>query len=64
MLVSLGIIEEMKFNEGVFNPIPTCCCHVTLMYGLIPPMAGRNRVNKDPLIVHLLCNDGAPILKT
>ena len=27
-----------------FNPIPTGCCHVTLIYGLIPPMAGRNRV--------------------
>ena len=27
-----------------FNPIPTGCCHVTLIYGLIPPMAARNRV--------------------
>ena len=26
------------------NPIPTGCCHVTLIYGLIPPMAGRNWV--------------------
>ena len=27
-----------------FNPIPTGCCHVTLIFGLIPPNAGRNRV--------------------
>ena len=27
-----------------FNPIPTGCCHVTLINGLILPMAGRNRV--------------------
>ena len=26
------------------NPIPTGLGHVTLIYGLIPPMAGRNRV--------------------
>ena len=30
-------------REFTFNPIPTGCCHVTLIYGLIPPMAGRNR---------------------
>ena len=29
-----------------FNPIPTGLGHVTLIYGLIPPMAGRNRVNR------------------
>ena len=29
-----------------FNPIPTGLGHVTFIYGLIPPMAGRNRVNK------------------
>ena len=29
-----------------FYPIPTGCCHVTLIYGLIPPMAGRNRVKR------------------
>ena len=28
-----------------FNPIPTGCCQVTLIYGLILPMADRNRVN-------------------
>ena len=27
-----------------FNPIPTGLGHMTLIYGLIPPMAGRNRV--------------------
>ena len=26
------------------NPIPTSCCHVMLIYGLILPVAGRNRV--------------------
>ena len=29
------------------NPIPTGLGHVTLIYGLIPPMAGRNRVKKQ-----------------
>ena len=28
------------------NPIPTGCCHVTLIYGVIPPMVGRNRVKE------------------
>ena len=31
--------------RAILNPIPTGCCHVTLIYGLIPPIAGRNRVN-------------------
>ena len=31
------------------NPIPTGCCHVKLIYGLIPPMAGRNMVKKDSI---------------
>ena len=31
------------------NPIPTGLGHVTLIYGLIPPMAGRNR---DKVRVH------------
>ena len=30
---------------GTLNPIPTGLGHVTLIYGLIPPMACRNRVN-------------------
>ena len=25
------------------NPIPNWCCHVILIYGLIPPSAGRNK---------------------
>ena len=33
-------------GTGWFNPIPTGCCHVTLIYGLIPPMNVRNRVKK------------------
>ena len=32
-------------NNCFINPIPTGLGHVTLIYGLIPPMAGRNRVN-------------------
>ena len=35
-------------NSLGFNPIPTGLGHVTLIYGLIPPMAGRNRV-KHPI---------------
>ena len=33
-------------NQLGLNPIPTGLGHVTLIYGLIPPMAGRNRVKK------------------
>ena len=40
-----SFIGNKKFE---FNPIPIGCCHVTLIYGMIPPMAGRNRV-KPPL---------------
>ena len=35
---------EAKAEQWLFNPIPTGLGHVTLIYGLIPPMAGRNRV--------------------
>ena len=35
---------KRKLRE--LNPIPTRLGHVTLIYGLIPPMAGRNRVNR------------------
>ena len=38
----------MRMADIFFNPIPTGLGgHVTLIYGLIPPMAGRNRV-KEP----------------
>ena len=30
----------------LLNPIPTRLGHVTLIYGLIPPMVGRNRVKQ------------------
>ena len=33
------------------NPIPTSCCHVTLIYVLIPPVAGRNRVKEQKTII-------------
>ena len=35
-----------KFSTLIgFNPIPTGCCHVICMRGLIPPSAGRIKVN-------------------
>ena len=48
-LEKLDGVGGMKFDEDSsrvswFNPIPTGLGHVTLIYGLIPPMAGRNRV--------------------
>ena len=30
----------------LLNPIPTVCCHVILIYGMIQPSAGRNRDNR------------------
>ena len=36
--------EYVLFYPYLLNPIPTGLGHVTLIYGLIPPMAGRNRV--------------------
>ena len=38
-------LSAAGYARGSVNPIPTGCCHVTLIHGLIPPMAGRNRVN-------------------
>ena len=29
----------------------TGCCHVTLIYGLFPPIAGRNRVNYSRIVL-------------
>ena len=37
-------------NSLGFNPIPTGLGHVTLIYGLIPPMAGRNRVKSAVML--------------
>ena len=42
--MAMFLYRESYFGPISFNPIPTGCCHVTLIYGLIPPMAGRNRV--------------------
>ena len=39
----LGPYSRVGFTCGV-NLIPTGCCQVTLIYGLILPMASRNRV--------------------
>ena len=40
-------IIKFTFSYQTFlNPIPTGLGHVTLIYGLIPPMAGRNKVKE------------------
>ena len=39
----------------VLNPIPTGLGHVTLKYGLIMPMAGRNRV-KVVILLKKMCH--------
>ena len=36
--------SDFGLTAVALNPIPTGLGHVTLIYGLIPPMAGRNRV--------------------
>ena len=47
----MNICFSIFFLKFVFvnplNPIPTGLGHVTLIYGLIPPMAGRNRVKPN-----------------
>ena len=43
-------------DRHILNPIPIGLGHVTFIYGLIPPMAGRNRV-KD----HVLAKTLSPI---
>ena len=45
-------LQQLIVSTGVFKLIPTGLCHVITVYGLIQPMAGRNRV-KDWLM--LLC---------
>ena len=37
--------RDHLYKNQVLNPIPTGCCHMILINGLIPPNAGRNRVN-------------------
>ena len=37
------LLANLDLNKR-FNPIPTGLGHMTLIYGLIPPMASRNRV--------------------
>ena len=46
----LGTVAHVHMSIGYLvrvNPIPTGLGHVTLIYGPIPPMAGRNRVNTN-----------------
>ena len=44
ILAHVGRFLSTSLKIYVFNPILTGCGHVTIIYGLIPPMAGRNRV--------------------
>ena len=48
----LGTVAHVHMSIGYpvrVNPIPTGLGHVTLIYGLIPPMAGRNRVKRSKI---------------
>ena len=42
-----GVIDHAQLHLHSVNPIPTGCCQVILIYGLIPPSAGRNRVKQQ-----------------
>ena len=42
--LSFRLVSSNCINNPL-NPIPTGLGHLTLIYGLIPPMAGRNRIN-------------------
>ena len=48
---SFRLKAKLLPNKNILdlNPIPTGLGHMTLIYGLIPPMAGRNRVNQATL---------------
>ena len=41
--VDKSITTFTKNEKSCNNPIPTGCSHVTIIYGLIPASAGRNR---------------------
>ena len=44
-------VNNMVYMTSLLlNPIPTGCCHVILIYGLIPPSARRNRVNIEKFV--------------
>ena len=45
ILAELPVVVNLLCRDPDLNPIPTGLGHVMLIYGLIPPMAGRNRVN-------------------
>ena len=46
-LLNEGASPKVSSNRRHFNPIHTGLCHVITVYGLIQPMAGRNRVKED-----------------
>ena len=43
----IGQIAPASCNLCYLNPIPTDLCHVITVYGLIQPMASRNRVKSS-----------------
>ena len=53
---------QIRICGTLFNPIPTELGHVTLIYGLIPPMAGRNRVKEYLVECATLCVKSEVIL--
>ena len=68
------MIYNSHYTKDVtgFKPIPIGCCHVILIYGLILPSAGRNRVkyilstnlNSSSLAkINALCEDLVPELR-
>ena len=47
ILAELPVVVNLLCRDPDLNPIPTGLGHVMLIYGLIPPMAGRNRVKEQ-----------------
>ena len=45
----------MNKSLGRFNPIPTGLCHVITLYGLIQPIASRNRVKSKVFSLCTCC---------
>ena len=48
LITANRVVKNFKIvkRSCSLNPIPTGLGHVTFIYGPIPPMAGRNRVNR------------------
>ena len=51
-LLNEGASPKVSSNRRHFNrPIHTSLCHVKTVYGLVQPIAGRNRVNNQDELV-------------